>query len=190
MTIDRLALALDRTAAVLHGTTPDQWAAPTPCAGWDVRAESHHLVGGLRIFAAQLEGDRTEHDHDGTDWLGDDPAAAYDAAARADLAAWRRPGSMDAVLDLAFGQVPARLGLVVHVTEVLVHGLDVAVATGQEELADDRLSAWLLELMRSMGTDAFRAPGIFGAERPVPAGAPAHRALLAYLGRDLAALPA
>jgi hypothetical protein len=44
--------------------------------------------------------------------------------------------------------------------------------------------------MRGMGTDAFRVPGIFDAERPAPVDTPAHRALLAYLGRDLAPVPA
>jgi uncharacterized protein (TIGR03086 family) len=188
--IDRLALALDRTSAVVHGIAPEAWTSPTPCTGWDVRTETNHLVGGLRIFAAQLAGDRTDHDHDGTDWLGLDPAAAYDEAAAADLGAWSRGGAMDTVFDLAFGQIPAQLALVVHLTEVLVHGLDLAFATGQEDLADQELSTWLLDLMRGMGTDAFRVPGIFDAERLPPADAPAHRALLAYLGRDLAPVPA
>jgi uncharacterized protein (TIGR03086 family) len=188
--IDRLALALDRTAAVVHGITADQWSWPTPCTGWDVRTETNHLVGGLRIFAAQLAGDRTDHAHDGTDWLGGDPAGAYDLAAAEDLDRWRRLGAMTTVFDLAFGQVPADLALVVHLTEVVVHGLDLAVATGQEESVDQDLAGWLLELMRQMGTDAFRVPGIFEAERPADPAGPPHRALLAYLGRDLTVVPA
>ncbi|QNN52962.1 TIGR03086 family metal-binding protein [Nocardioides mesophilus] len=188
--IDHLAIALDHTSTVMHAVTDDQWTAPTPCHGWDVRHEANHLVGGLRIYTAQLTGDSTGYDHDGTDWLGNDPAAAYDAAATTDLGAWLRPGAMDTVFDLAFGRVPAEMSLVVHITEVLVHGLDLAVAIGHEELADGELSSWLLGLMRGMGTDSFRVPGIFDAERPAQPGAPAHRELLRYLGRDIAAVPA
>ena len=97
---------------------------------------------------------------------------------------------MGTVFGLAFGSVPAEMALVVHITEVLVHGLDLAVAIGHEELADDELASWLLGLMRDMGTDSFRVPGIFDAERPAETGAPAHRELLHYLGRDIAAVPA
>jgi uncharacterized protein (TIGR03086 family) len=96
---------------------------------------------------------------------------------------------VETVFDLAFGQVPAAMALVVQVTEVVVHGLDLAVATGQEALVDQEQAGWLLGLMRDMGTDAFRVPGIFDPERREEPGAPAHRALLAYLGRDLRAVP-
>ena len=188
--IDQLAIALDRTSHVMHAISDDLWTAPTPCRGWDVRDEAKHLVGGLRIYTAQLTGDSTGYDHDATDWLGNNPAVAYVAAATADLEAWRRPGAMVTVFDLAFGRVPAEMALVVHITEVLVHGLDLAVAIGHEELADGELASWLLGLMRDMGTDSFRVPGIFDAEQPAEPGAPAHRELLRYLGRDIAAVPA
>ncbi|WP_298515827.1 TIGR03086 family metal-binding protein [uncultured Nocardioides sp.] len=183
--LDQLASALATTGRIVTAICPEHWAAPTPCAGWDVRTEANHLVGGLRIFAAQLTGDPTDHDHDGTDWLGADPAAAYGVAAAEDLEAWHRPGAMDTVFDLAFGQVPASMALVVHLTEVVVHGLDLAVATGQEHLADQAQAAWLLGLMRQMGTDSFRVPGIFEPERTAGPDAAPHRQLLAFLGRDL-----
>ena len=185
-TIDHLDRALRGTDRIVSAIGADQWERPSPCAGWTVRDEANHLVGGLRIFAAQLDGTAVSDDHDGHDWLGADPAAAYRSAARADAAAWRRPEAMTATFDLAFGQVPAPLALVVHVTEVLVHGLDLAVAIGREDLADQAEAAWLLGVMRELGTDPFRVPGIFGPEVAIGADAPAHRQLLAHLGRDLA----
>jgi uncharacterized protein (TIGR03086 family) len=135
--IDHLEQALRSTGAIVSGIRPDQWVLPTPCAGWDVRTECNHLVGGLRIFTAQLEGHMLDADHEATDWLGDDPAAAYTSAAAADAIAWRAPGATDTFFDLAFGRVPGETALVVHLTEVLVHGLDLAVATGQDHLADE-----------------------------------------------------
>ena len=188
--IDQLERALRTTGGIVGAIDPHQWAAPSPCAGWTVRDEANHLVGGLRIFVAQLAGIPVGHDHDGHDWIGDLPAASYTDAARADLAAWRRAGAMDTTFDLAFGQVPAPMALVVHLTEVVVHGVDLAVATGHEGLVDEEQAAWLLALMHDMGTDAFRAPGIFGPEVATPEDAPAHRRLLAFLGRELLPTPA
>jgi uncharacterized protein (TIGR03086 family) len=187
--IDHLELALRSTGTIVSGIRPDQWGLPTPCTGWDVRAECNHLVGGLRIFAAQLQGQPLDADHDTTDWLGVEPAAAYASAARADAAAWREPGATDTVFDLAFGQAPGQMALVVHLTEVLVHGLDLAVATGQEHLVDEGEAGFLHAMMSSMGTETFRVPGIFDAEVPAADDDPEHRRLLAYLGRDLVPVP-
>ena len=73
----------------------------------------------------------------------------------------------------------------IHLTEVVVHGLDLAVATEQEFRVDEELSEQLLATMTSTGgIDAFRRPGIFGPEVTAES-APAHRRLLAYLGRSI-----
>jgi uncharacterized protein (TIGR03086 family) len=188
--IDQLDRALRTTGTIVAAVSPAQWAAPSPCAGWTVRDEANHLVGGLRIFSAQLTGTTVGADHDGHDWLGTEPASAYADAARADAAAWRRPGATETTFDLAFGQVPGPMALVVHLTEVVVHGIDLAVATGHEDLVDQEQASWLHGLMREMGTDAFRVPGIFGPELAAPTGDQAHRQLLAFLGRDLVPAPA
>jgi uncharacterized protein (TIGR03086 family) len=184
-TLAQLDQALAATGRIVAGVTPDQWALPSPCVDWDVRQVTNHLVGGLRIFTAQLTDETVPGDHDGHDWLSPSPVDAYDAAAELDQKAWRGEDADLRVFDLAFGRVPAAMALVVHLTEVVVHGLDLAVATGQEHLVDEELAARLLATMRAMGTDAFRVPGIFGPELTAAEAAPAHRQLLAYLGRDL-----
>ena len=182
--VDALEAALATTGTLVAGITPSQWSAPTPCPGWDVRALTNHLVGGLRIFAAQLTDTDAGGEHE-DDWLGDCPAEAYSAAATAVLAAWRMPGAMSRTLSISLGDVPAPLGAVIELTEVVVHGLDVAVATGQEHRVDAVQATALHNLMLGMGMDSFRVPGVFGPAVPVPAEAPAHRRLLAFLGRRL-----
>lgn len=184
--IDALEAALATTGTLVAGIAATQWSAPTPCPGWDVRTLTNHLVGGLRIFTAQLTGIHAAGEHE-DDWLGDSPAAAYTAAAAAVLAAWRTPGVMARTLSLSLGDVPAPLGSVIELTEVVVHGLDVALATGQEDRVDAGQSIALHELMLGMGMDPFRVPGVFGPAVPVPADTPAHRQLLAFLGRQLPA---
>jgi uncharacterized protein (TIGR03086 family) len=183
-TIDDIELALAATGRLVAGIDGEQWTAPTPCEGWDVATVVNHVVGGMRIYAAELTGTDPGGAHE-DDWLGDDPLAAYRDAATRVLAAWRTPGAGQRTVGLSFGAVPAPLAAVVELTEIVVHGLDVAVATGQEDAVDQGQAERLLALMTGMGIDSFRAPGIFGPEQPAPAGAPAHRRLLAFLGRTV-----
>jgi uncharacterized protein (TIGR03086 family) len=187
--IDALEAALATTGALVAGIAATQWSAPTLCPGWNVRDVTNHLVGGLRIFTAHLTDTDAGGEHE-DDWLGDLPAAAYTAAATAVLAAWRSPGVMGRTLSISLGDVPAPMGAVIELTEVVVHGLDLAMATGQEGRVDTGQVNALHELMLGMGMDAFRIPGVFGPAVPVPADAPAHRQLLAFLGRQLPAADA
>lgn len=49
------ATEYDRVVALLEQLTPDQWAAPTDCPGWDVRAMAGHMVGMARMAASFRE---------------------------------------------------------------------------------------------------------------------------------------
>src|SRR4051812_30937300 len=143
----------------------------------------------MRLYTAELTGADAGGEHE-DDWLGDGPIAAYRDAATRVLAAWRSPGAAERTIDLSFGTVPAPMAAIIELTEIVVHGLDVAVATGQEDRVDQAQAARLLALMAGMGVDGFRAPGIFGPERSAPADAPPPRRLLAFLARaDLPPVP-
>jgi uncharacterized protein (TIGR03086 family) len=183
---DHIERAIDGTTRIVKTITPQQLAAPSLCPEWDVRAELNHLVGGMRIFAAELVGTHAGADHD-ADWLGDDHRDAYATAAELDRAAWHRPGVLDTTVRLGFGPVPGHLAALIHLTEVLVHGADLACVTGQQASIDEAACEELLATMHTMDFAAFRRPGMFGTERAVAADAPAHRRLLAFLGRDLPA---
>lgn len=183
--IGQIDRALDMTGVVVEGVTRDLLAAPTPCPGWDVGTELNHLVGGMRVFAAELTGTHPGGAHE-DDWLGTDPQAAYTAAAALDRSAWHRPDALNTTVRLGFGAVPGPMAALVHLTEVLVHGADLALATGQEHLIAEELCGELLTVMRDMDFDAFRRPGMFGPALPAADDAPPHRRLLAFLGRDLA----
>lgn len=183
---DQIHHALDTAATIVHGIAGDQWQLPTPCAGWDVRATTNHVVGGVATFAKLLAGIPAEEDPD-ADHLGADPAAAYDAAARAAHRMWSRPDVLDGTVTLSFATLPTSMAAVIHLTELVVHGLDLAVATGQRDAIDEDLAEHLLGVMHTMGgIDAFRGPGFFGPEVPVAADRPAHARLLGYVGRSTA----
>ncbi|WP_432931678.1 TIGR03086 family metal-binding protein [Microbispora sp. CA-135349] len=181
--IGQIDRAIAMTAGIVKGIGSHQWDAATPCSGWDVRAVLNHTVGGMRIFAAELTGADAGADHE-ADWLGDDPQAAFAAAADADRDAWHREGALGRTVRISLGALPGPMAAMIHFTEILVHGVDLAVATGQEDRVDERLCEELLAVMHGMGgIDDYRLPGVFGPEVAAPAEAPAHRRLLAYLGR-------
>jgi uncharacterized protein (TIGR03086 family) len=181
--VSRIDQALDMTAAVVAGIPAARMNAPTPCVDWDVHELLNHLVGGMNIFAAQLAGMTPGREHD-DDWLGRDPHTAFADAAAIDRAAWHSPDALERTVRLGFGVVPGPIAVVIHLTELLVHGVDLAVATDQERILDEQLCAEMLVIMRDMGMDNFRKPGMFGAELPAPTDALAHRELLAFLGRS------
>ena len=104
----------------------------------------------------------------------------------------RRPGclgttgAMTGTITIGLGTLPAPLAAVIHLTEVLVHGVDIAVAIDREDLADEGQSAALLSMMEELGgVDAYRMPGVFGAAVPVSSHVAPSQRLLAYLGRTI-----
>jgi uncharacterized protein (TIGR03086 family) len=81
-------------------------------------------------------------------------------------------------------QMPASAMGVVALNEVLVHGWDLAVATGQEYRPDPASVQACLEMIGDR-TDATDEPeGLFGPVVPVPDGTPPFDRLLGQTGRD------
>jgi uncharacterized protein (TIGR03086 family) len=164
----------------------DQWSAPTPCGDWDVRALLAHVVGGNRVFAAALGGAPLEEARQALagDPLGPDPAGAYAESAAALAAAFQAPGALERPVTIPFGTVPGAVALDLRVVEVLVHGWDLARATGRTvSFPDDVVEqeiAFSREFMQRVPPD--REP--FGPSRPVADDAPPLDRLVALLGRD------
>ena len=100
----------------------DQWLLPTPCEDWETRALTNHVVGGLHMFATALAGGDGAQGVD-ADWLGADPGSAFAAAARVAGSAWHAPDAPYRVLNISLGPIPGRMAVVIHLTEVLVHGV-------------------------------------------------------------------
>ncbi|WP_225725239.1 MULTISPECIES: TIGR03086 family metal-binding protein [unclassified Nocardia] len=183
--IEQIDRAIDSTAAIVAAVDKDHLSAPTLCAEWDVRAVLNHIVRNMHVFAAGVSGMNTGADHE-SDWLGGDPQGAYAAAAEVDRAAWHRPDALDATVQLSFAALPGSAAARIHLTEVLVHGVDIAVAIDRTDLVDEELCAQVLDGMRALGgIDRFRKMGAFGPEVLVAAEEPAHLRLLGYLGREV-----
>lgn len=179
------AAALDSTRRIVAGIGPDQWARATPCADWNVRELTNHIVSG-NFWAGELMagksipevGDRLDGDV-----LGADPLAAYDASAKIAAAAFRAPGAMEAPAAVSYGPVPGEIYGGHRFIDVLIHGWDLAQATGQDTALDPEL----VEMSWAVVTPQMEllvGSGMFGdGSVEPPEGADRETALLAALGR-------
>ena len=176
--------ALNSTGRVVAGISADQLDLSTPDAGWDVRTLLNHLVGG-NLWAAELAaggtieqvGDRLDGDV-----IGSDPAGAYDRSADAAAAVFEAPGALDAPCAVSYGPVPGSVYAGHRFVDVLIHGWDLAKATGQDtSLEPDLVDACTLVLEPQV--EAFRSAGAIGPAVPCGPGDSAQTKLLAMLGR-------
>ena len=177
--------ALAATGQFVAGIGDDQWELPTPCEGWNVRDLVNHIVAG-NLWAAQLGCGRTiadvGMDLDG-DVLGSDPVAAYDRSAESAATVFEVPGALDAPCAVSYGPVPGSVYAGHRVIDVLIHGWDVASATGQPAEIDPVLIDACWQVVRPQ-LSLLQGSGAFGVEsRPSAEGDP-QSSLLAALGRQ------
>ncbi|NUT20836.1 MAG: TIGR03086 family protein [Hamadaea sp.] len=181
-----LARALAQTGGVIDRVRPEQATLPTPCRSWNVRALVNHLVDEVHQFAFLADGGRRQHL--GANVIGDDWTTAYEDAARALLTAWRQPGSSDRTHRLPGGELTADWTVGQHITEIVIHGWDIAKATGQQTDLDPRLARFALDWAAENVEPEFRgdeAAGFhIGIALAVADDAPLYDRLAAFSGRD------
>lgn len=174
----QLDQAIEQTSKIVDGVTDDLWGNATPCTEFDARGVTNHLIGALDMFTAAITGQAAPA-------AGGDEKSNFHRAADAVAKAWREPEALTRTLTLPFGEMPGAQALGVNVMEIIVHGLDIAVATGQEAVIDQEMAEAGLAQTKAAGVDNFRVPGVFGAEVAIADDAQPHRRLLAFLGRNV-----
>ena len=189
MTAEQLSQAIDFADQLIAAVQDGQWAGPTPCAGWSVRDLVTHVVAGNSLFAAALRGGQPPAASQGTVMPDAVMLNAYRDSAAELLGEFREPGALDVMVTVPFGTVPGVVALHLRITELLVHGWDLARATGQPATAPDSLAEQELAFSRGKlaGIPPDRRP--FGPPQPVAGSAPAIDQLAALLGRDVTPHP-
>jgi uncharacterized protein (TIGR03086 family) len=185
MTTD-LAPTAAAVARVIAGVRDDQLADPTPCTGTSVAAMLDHVVGltvAFRLGAekqAQDGGPRADADQLAPDWRERLPRQ-LDAL----VAAWQRPAAWEGITEVGGAQMPAAAMGVIALNELLVHGWDLAVATGQAYEVDPAAAQRCLQFARELAIGAPEVRnGMYGPEVPVPDDADAFDRLLGQTGRN------
>ena len=173
------------TARVVAGVRDDQLGDPTPCEGMPVAALLDHLAGLALAFRYGAEkrpfggGPSADAANLPPDWRSLLPARL---AALAE--AWRDPVAHDGVAEVADVRMPAPAMALVALDEVLVHGWDLAVATGQPYRPDPAAVRACRGFVGERSDPAAEPEGLFGPVVPVPDDAPEFDRLLGQTGRD------
>ena len=172
-------------ARVVTGIRDDQLGDPTPCADTPVAGLLAHVVGLTTAFRMAAEktpvpgGPSASPDDLPPDWRTRIPAQ-LDAL----VEAWQQPSAWEGTAEAGGLVLSAPVTGVVALDEVLVHGWDLAVATGQAYRPDPASAEACLEMVgdRTGATD--EPEGLFGPVVPVPDGAPPFDRLPGQTGRD------
>src|SRR3984957_7045209 len=186
-----LAPAAQRLADLVARVRDDELSGPTPCPAYTLGDLIEH-VGGLELaFRAAAEKAIASPYVNGTP-SGD--AARLEAGWRerisADLAvlaqAWAKPDAWTGMTRIAQQDAPAEMVGVPVADELVVHGWDVARATGQPYAAEpELLDAALTFLGFFASPDAPAGPEVaFGPSQPVAGDSAPLDEVVALAGRD------
>jgi len=172
---------LDEIVPLLTGlvTSLDeaQLDAATPCDKFAVRDVLDHMIGGATMFAAAFRGAAASGDTPTAD------AAAF-TAALADLQqAVNSPGALERTVAAPFGDVPGDVFARFVVLDGLVHGWDIATATGQSYDPPAPVVAAVQAFAQEANAPSMREAGMFAPVAAAPAGATPIEQLVAFTGR-------
>ena len=128
----------DACGRLVTGVRPDQWAPPTPCAEWDVRRLVDHLIAGNRMFTLIAGGERPEGEEEFqrlrarvAPAVEDDRVAAFLSSGAELRHAFSDPDFPEGTYPMPAGEQPGEFLIQMRTTEGLIHGWDLAHATGQ-----------------------------------------------------------
>lgn len=189
-TVD-LGPAAQRLADLVSSITDDELGKPTPCPAYTLGDLVQH-VGGLALaFTAAANKDITEYnDREPPPGNADRLDDGWRTRIPRDLAnlgqAWRDPNAWDGMTRIAGSDSPGAVVGLVAADELVVHGWDVARATGQPYDPEPAvLEAAQRFLAMFASPDAPAGPDVgFGPSLPVPDDAPLLVRVLALAGRD------
>lgn len=188
MTNIDLGPAARRLCALVGAVGDDQLGDPTPCPDYRVGDLLEHLGGFAQAFRAAAVKELGET---GAPPSGDASRLSSDWRTRIpeDLlsmaSAWRDPDAWTGMTRAGGVDLPGEVAGLVALDELVVHGWDVARATGQpyEAEADE------VDAVRQFVTPMAEGPadqraGLFGPPVPVPDDAPELDRLIGLTGRD------
>ncbi len=195
MTLVDLEPAARRLADLVAGVPDDLLDAPTPCPAYTVGDLLDHVGGASLAFtgaAVKDTGDVTSQGPSGdASRLSDDWRTHIPRDLVALAAAWRDPDAWTGMTKAGGVELPGEVAGLVALDELVVHGWDIARATGQAYDVDtaslEAVQAFVSQFSEP-GQEEMRA-GLFGPVVEVPEDAPLLDRVIGLTGRDPAWSP-
>jgi uncharacterized protein (TIGR03086 family) len=184
--IDVLPEACSTITAVVQTAADADLGQPTPCRDWDLRALVDHFAGTTGAMARLA--DRQPLDPDNP-WGSSTSATAGDWAAtlvdhlQSMSTGWSRPEAWQGDVQVGDNAMPADMIGKMALIEVMLHGSDLAHATGQPVPVSDELGRQLRAAIDET-VELGRQMGAYGAEMQVAPDAPDFDRALGAAGRD------
>jgi uncharacterized protein (TIGR03086 family) len=176
---DRYRTLADAFEAKISAVPPDAWSNQSPCADWTARQLVGHVIDVHGMMLKPLDRSLSEAPS-----VDDDPLGAF-RAARADVEqVLDDPALAGTEYDGAFGRTKVERTIDQFMAfDLVVHGWDLARATGQDETIDPAEVDTIMAFAEPMG-DTMRENGVTGPAVAVPDDAPQQDRMLGLLGRD------
>ena len=182
--VEAYKVAAAQSGELIAKTRADQLETSTPCRTWTARELINHIVAGQYMFAGAAAGKPLPDMSGGTpDFAAGDAAAAQRDACAALSAVFADPAMAERMAELPFGTLPAAMVPGLACFEQVVHGWDLATATGQVQAVPDEVVEVLFPFAEQVLANAPRDGVAFDVVVDPPAGASALDRLVALSGR-------
>ncbi len=182
-----LTSACRHTADVLAKVDDEQLNAPTPCENLKLRGLLAHIGELALAFSAAARKDFGEWTDSppGANGgpLDDDWRTSYPARLAELARAWQQPEAWQGMTRVGGVDLPGEVAGSVALTEVVIHGWDVARATGQSFDCDPATTQPLLAHVSQVAAEG-PVEGLFGPAVAIGDDAPALDRAIALSGRD------
>jgi uncharacterized protein (TIGR03086 family) len=187
--------AADRMTRLLEAVPDDSMEAPTPCPDLPLGALIDHVGGFAKVFAASARKELGELTAQPPDPRADNLEPGWRARMVADLSAladaWDAPDAWEGMTQAGGQELPGAMAGRIALDELVVHGWDVAQATGQrfdcEAVTLGEVAATVQQVRNGNDGDI---PGLFGPVVAVADDADALEKVLSLTGRDAGWSPA
>jgi uncharacterized protein (TIGR03086 family) len=182
-----VAAAAEPMRAVVRAIVPEQLGGPTPCQEYDVRGLLNHLLfwGPSLVGAATDARVRPPADsEEEVELTGGDWAAGIEAQLDQLAAAWGEPEAWEGTTRIVGPDpMPAPMIGGMVLTELVVHGWDLARAVGQRPQWDEPVVAFVYAQV-AQTAELGREMRVYGPAVPVPDSAALLDRALGRTGRD------
>jgi uncharacterized protein (TIGR03086 family) len=179
------AAAVEAARVVAGAANTKTLERPTPCTDWDLRTLLNHMILWTSYSAERRAyGESVAEELMSKDFTAEPGyAQAYQTQLAKAVDAWSKPEAWAGDRNVMGSATPAADIAAMLIAEMVLHGWDIAEATGQDYRCDDAVARNVLNTVEAQG-ELFRQYQGFAAIVPVPDDATAFDRALALSGRD------